>query len=807
MTRVHTNSINTDIRAKLYDSFLKKFSGTAKKVEEHINKEIKFGKPISPISKRTVDNFFNQSTNMVNLSTLDSLCFALINENSYTDAVENLEPHSKGSEEPSTRRWNSKQSVLLEKVIDIHYKENVRRYQTLKVSTMNEPMNLNRILVDINLLRRKTKQEILINKLDRHTDFGSFEDIISFTFSVQESGIDSFCLLEKYDYLMVWGKLGTGKTTLFKTIATRDKFMSERHPVLIELRKIEEKKRLIKDAIIEDFYTKEIDDEEVSIAVENLLGKGQLIILLDGLDEVSKSNFQDICKQIENLVDKYSNNQFLVSCRYGIYDYGFNNFTEVEVAKLSEEKMIDFIKKWFGYHEDEERGKKIIEILQRNPLLKDFASTPLMLNLLCLNIRAGYGVPENIFNLYQKAINTAAEKWDQHRFIERDKTILTTNKRLSFLSRIAFKSLDGKDKKYTWRFAELKHAIKDFIENSGKYNPETIEHDCELEVQAIEGYHSLLERTVDETYQFSTPAYQHYFTAVYVEASRDRELIRKSIEKHILDKQWRQIFLMVAEKLQTADEMLLLMLKKANSFIDTPELKSLFTWLNNFTIECGVSSSSWRAGVLTIDMELDLRISRYSIPLETRTIAHQIAISTHELNRRRKATKKATPEYIVRLALAAALALAEDKAGVEKLFPSSEPSEFAKEYLGNELLSIDSALKGALENIMGIRQHEVIKELSLIANSKPEDRAEKDNWDDWDDWAKNLRTFMIENFDIGKKVKLSPKGTKSLSNYLYIVAIIVECLLIDSTISSEVREALHESLFLPPNLLPDILSS
>lgn len=796
MSRLKATDIDAGFRAAAESEYRKKFSRRAVKLSAFVESLIKKGKNVESVSKRTIENFFNETTRNVNLSTVDSISHALffmsyeewIQQSNTNHKVLGLQNNDKNDTETKESSQSYDKAIAL--LLGEHHEKNMKRYNSVKILTMDAPLDLDKIYVDVNLLRRKTKREILVESVDRHGDFDNFEDIISSTFAVEEMGIDSFDALERFTCLMVWGGLGTGKTTFLKTIATRKNEDLERHPVFIELRSLVERRESILEYIHQELYSRKFPSGDLA---NILLNEGKLLILLDGLDEVSKSDFRPLCKQIEDFVERYPFNQFVLSCRYGIYDYGFKRFTEVEIARLSDEKIKDFVDTWFSYHKNEEKGEKVKKLLEKNKLLKDFASTPLMLNMLCLNIEAGYGVPENIYSVYDKAVKASAERWDQNRFIDRDATKLTTSQRLSFLADLAFDGLDRSRKVYTWEIETLRKMVRAFIQDSAHYEPSTIEEDCSIEIQAIEGYHSLLERTSDDIYRFSTPAYQHYFAADYAESSRDRELLKNLVDRHILDKQWREIFVMIAEKLKDATDFVKLIFEKSNAIAGHQELQELLLWAHEFTQRCNVSSSSWRAGVLTIDMELDLRFSRYSIPSETRTVAHKIALSSRELNRRNRAIIKPSPDYTLRLALASALSLAEDQIGENTLSLAQGPSEFAKVYLGDGLLNVYAAIQRAMEN-KHILSEKVSCMLEEISNTIPQKDAHQSAWDHW---AKVLQDFMIKNLEIGQNIELSNQASNALTNYLYVQEIVVQCLLVNARIGSDIRNNIRQNLMMP----------
>ena len=63
--------------------------------------------------------------------------------------------------------------------------------------------------------------------------------------------------------------------------------------------------------------------------------------MLDGLDEVPESDSDAVVRQIRQFVQKYYNNQFIITCRIAAAKYRFHDaaFTCVEVADFNNKQI------------------------------------------------------------------------------------------------------------------------------------------------------------------------------------------------------------------------------------------------------------------------------------------------------------------------------------------------------------------------------------------------------------------------------------------------------------------------------------
>jgi predicted NACHT family NTPase len=108
-------------------------------------------------------------------------------------------------------------------------------------------------------------------------------------------------------------------------------------PVFLELRKYRWDRATginLQEKIAEEFQYCGLP--EYQDCTERLLEQGKLLILFDGLDEVPTELLGQMTEAIKNLVDRYSKNRFIASCRIAAYRsfQNFSRFTDVAIANF-----------------------------------------------------------------------------------------------------------------------------------------------------------------------------------------------------------------------------------------------------------------------------------------------------------------------------------------------------------------------------------------------------------------------------------------------------------------------------------------
>jgi predicted NACHT family NTPase len=193
-----------------------------------------------------------------------------------------------------------------------------------------------------------------------------------------------------------------------------------------------------------------------SVKANQLLRQGKVLILLDGLDEVREEDTKRVLGQIRDISDQFYTNQFVITCRIAAKEYTFQRFTEVEVADFDEEQIAIFAQNWLLLN-DPVKAERFMHKLKDNEPIKELASSPLLLTLLCLVFGESADFPANRSELYEEGLDILLKKWDAKRNIERDQVYkhLSLQRKEDLLSQIALTTFEQKDYFFKQKTVEI----------------------------------------------------------------------------------------------------------------------------------------------------------------------------------------------------------------------------------------------------------------------------------------------------------------------------------------------------------------
>ena len=460
----------------------------------------------------------------------------------------------------------------------------LERHNLLKVMGMNEPVALTNIYVRVNILKeiesRHKRNRTFIEEMER--EFA--ERIDNFGYPIRE-GIGALEMANDLQFVTVLGKPGGGKSTLLKYIgiqALKGNLNNKRIPILITLKDYADSNMSLDEFILREFEICNLP--EAKPIIQHHLTKGDLLFLLDGLDEVGKENINKICKTIINYSDKYSKNQFIISCRTAAYNQNLTRFKDVELAKFNNEQIRNFILNWFG--SNKMKSKQCIDkvFLSKNKPIQELSTNPLLLTLLCLAFDDAMDFPSNRYELYRDATDALLKKWYSFKNVPHDEIYhgLSVTRKAQMLSNIAAENFEKQ--RYFMRTELLENQILKYLENIQNSSDPIDSNEI---LKTIEAQHGLLIERTHGIYSFSHLTIQEYFTANYVVDNSERGFLKKLV-KYITDRRWREVFLLSAEKLYEADDFLLMMKKEADSLIKDDNMKKLLIWVHEKS--CSVKS-------------------------------------------------------------------------------------------------------------------------------------------------------------------------------------------------------------------------
>lgn len=436
------------------------------------------------------------------------------------------------------------------------------RHGTLKVLGMGKPVSLDSVYTKVNFQSDTTEQP-------------------------RPDGLD---VANKEKYLMVLGNPGTSKTIFLQKVGLEalkgrknGEYQHDCIPVFLELRDEKFKSGEIDliAAIALEFQNCGLP--EYQECTKKLLDKGRLLILLDGLDEVPSDRLNLMTTQIRNLVDRYSDNRFVVSCRTAAYR-NFNNFRRfinAATADFDDGQIKTFISKWFESHSQPEWGQQCWSKLNsgEHKATKELTRTPLLLTLICILFKKRGEFPNKRATVYNEALWTLLSEWDASKEIVRSTPYkgMDTKCKEVMLAEIAHDNFIAD--KLIFQQGEITQQIESIL---GEMLPDEKSIDGRVVLRGIEEQPGILVGIADDIYSFSHPTFQEFLTAKHINNVKNGINIEELISQHLCDRRWREVFLFMAG-LREADNLLLAMEKKIYSLVDTAKLQDLLTWVEQVT--------------------------------------------------------------------------------------------------------------------------------------------------------------------------------------------------------------------------------
>lgn len=192
--------------------------------------------------------------------------------------------------------------------------------------------------------------------------------------------------------LLILGEPGSGKTvTLLKLaeslIARTENNLSQPLPVLINLSSWSKKRESISDWLTHELY----ETYQVSKSLgETWVNKEQLILLLDGLDEVEHQHRNDCVRALNQFIQSHGRTEMVVCSRLRDYE-ALSEQLSLRSALYVQPLTFEQINRYL-----EQAGAKLTPLqtlLSKNSNIRQFASSPLILSIMSLAYQ-GYSTDE-----------------------------------------------------------------------------------------------------------------------------------------------------------------------------------------------------------------------------------------------------------------------------------------------------------------------------------------------------------------------------------------------------------------------------
>ena len=778
---------------------------------------------IAELSRSTVQKFF--AGKGIGLDSFKAICTALELDWEETAGLKSSE------EEVNVTSGNSAEiDLLVSKARKCGCRDIEKRCGWMKVLDMTQPIGLGAIYTDVNILEKvvgKTRREIA--ELIQQCGSDDFER--AFLGDVRERRVDAIETVAEKKQLMILGRPGAGKTTFMKRMATlcnQSVFLKDFVPIFVSLKEFAE---TINQPRLLNFIAHYFVGDRAPIGIEigqvrQILKQGRGLVLLDGLDEVLEKDYDRVLREIREFARHYDRCHIVITCRIAAKEDNFEQFTEVEMANFSDEQIQSFADKWFKAKDpsqvnesgDSTVAQLFYQALEAQKPIKELAQNPLLLTLLCLEFEESSEFPQSRAELYERGLNVLLSKWDGKRRIKRGEIYkrLSTKRKEIMLGRLAMHTFERGEYFFPTRVAEKQ--IWEYIQNlpDASTDLEALIVDSQAVLKAIESHHGLLTERARDIYSFSHLTFHEYFTAKHIletSASDAQHNALHQLVEHLMERRWKEVFLLVAERIENADYLLTTMLIQINSILrEDKGLQKFLSWSNSKTDSVNVSykpvavrafylyltlalndaydSEGNNALYLTLALDSDLYIDltrdlyivldlELYVILDLTHASHltfarnlylDLALSRNlYLDLALSCALDFAYARVLNITRARALNLAIDLA-LSRALCIKLPAEFKE-----SLQSLQSTLSSMLQN------QEIFEQRWKVKGQA---------------WREQLNAVMIQHRDIGHERKFNSEQLGKLDQYYAANLLLAECLK-RAYVSNEVRQRIENEMLMP----------
>ncbi|WP_293079715.1 NACHT domain-containing protein [Moorena sp. SIO3H5] len=293
------------------------------------------------------------------------------------------------------------------------------------------------------------------------------------------------------------------------------------------------------------------------------LDNGKCLVLLDGLDEVFNQEIrQQIVKQIEEFVNEFPNNKFVITSRIAGYrevklSQRFSHFT---ITEMEPEQVERFLDRWclavekaqrpdaseyYWQQEADHQSGELKEAIAASEGVKRMTGNPLLLTILALIHRNGSRLPNQRVKLYELAVQTLTEDWQLSKKLPGVETVvLKESQVMALLAPLAYWMHEHKPSGLVSE-AEVREKLAEIHGELNDEDPDSQSVQSQINdfLRRVRETTGLFVERAPGSYGFMHLTFEAYFAARYI-ADNDVSEILDIINQHRYEARWHEPILL-----------------------------------------------------------------------------------------------------------------------------------------------------------------------------------------------------------------------------------------------------------------------